>query len=191
MDKLGKSNNNIAKSIISGTLLLTGIAVGLLSASIVVRADESSDARDQNNVRNVSTTSSNTSKNSSQDINEMMIPLSDIETEDDLVNLVTENGTQVILDESTGKMYLAYLNEDNYIEVVEISEEELSSLVQQVNLISHEGEEVDEQDSIGIPQEYWRTTNKDQNKSNIKKLDSEDGRKAVEDAREYVRSQKK
>ncbi len=191
MDRLGKSNNNIAKSIISGTLLLTGIAVGLLSASIVVRADESSDARDQNNVRNVSTTSSNTSKNSSQDINEMMIPLSDIETEDDLVNLVTENGTQVILDESTGKMYLAYLNEDNYIEVVEISEEELSSLVQQVNLISHEGEEVDEQDSIGIPQEYWRTTNKDQNKSNIKKLDSEDGRKAVEDAREYVRSQKK
>lgn len=196
MKKSNKSKDSIAKNIISGALLIGGLAVGFLSANIVAQANQSTDVSEQNKSTTLSTRNSN--QNSTQDLKEITIPISEIKSEEDLVNLVVENGPQVLLDEPNGKMYLAYVNENNYIEVVEISEEELNSLIQQVNLISAEEEGVQEiksstqEESVGIPQEYWRTTGSEPTtKKNRKQLNSEEGKKAIEEAREYVRNQKK
>lgn len=195
MKKSSKSNDSVAKNIISGALLIGGLAIGLLGAgAAIAQANQSTDVSDRNKATNLSTRSNDT-----QYISDLAIPLSEIETEEDLVNLLVESGTQVLIDDSTGQMYLAYVNEDNYIEIVEISEEELSSLIQEISLISEEEEAVPydrsvsgDDESIGIPREYWRTTGSESDaKKNRKRLDSEEGRKAIQEAREYVRNQKK
>lgn len=185
MKKVGRSNS-IIKNVVSGVLLLGGLAAGVIGAAgMVAHANESS------SVDMRRTTRSGDVENDNQKFSEIMIPLSEIETEEDLINLVIENGTQVIIDEESGQIYVAYINENNQIEIAEITEEELSELINQVNMISTmDVQSLPEEQSQEIPQEYWRSVDEKEQNKNRKRLDSEEGKEAVEKARKYKNGKK-
>lgn len=157
MKKVGRSNN-IIKNVVSGVLLLGGLAAGIIGAAgMVAHANESS------SVDMKRTTCSENVENDNQKFSEIKIPLSEVETEEDLINLVVENGTQVIIDEESGQIYVAYVNENNQVEIAEITQEELCELINQVNMFSTMNVEslIGEQ-SQEIPQEYWRSVSREE-----------------------------
>lgn len=184
MKKLSR-DNSVIKNIVSGVLLLGGLAAGLLGANVIAHANESS------SVDMKRTTRSGNVENDNQNFSEIMIPLSEIEDEEDLINLVVENGTQVIIDEESGQIYVAYINENNQIEIAEITQEELGELIDQVNMLSTMNAESLPEEQVGeIPQEYWRSVNEEEQKKNRKRLNSEEGKEAIEKAREYKNGKK-
>ena len=120
---------------------------------------------------------------------EVVVPLSSIESEDELINLVLESGTQVLLDDSTGKMYLCYVNEDSQVEIGEIDADSLKELLQQeIDNMDVEQEDFalyGSSDSY-IPREYLRGGSS----QGRKRLKSEEGRQAIENARKFKQSQR-
>lgn len=185
MKKVGRSNS-IIKNVVSGVLLLGGLAAGIIGAAgMAAHANESS------SVDMKRTTRSGNIENDNQNFSEIMIPLSEVETEEDLINLVVENGTQVMIDEESGQIYVAYINENNQVEIAEITQEELGELIDQVNMLSTMNvESLIEEQSQEIPQEYWRSVNEEEQKKNRKRLNSEEGKEAVEKARKYKNGKK-
>lgn len=176
-------DNNAMKNIVSGVLLVGGLAVGIVGASIIARASESTSLNAQKTVRNKSV-------DSKQNALENTMPV--LETEEDLAKLVMEKGNQVMVDEETGKMYLAYLNENNKVEIVEVSQDELNDLINQVSRISNIDENNDSQGGY-IPREYLRgISNQEQKIEKVerKQLNSEEGRQAVERAKQHKKSNK-
>lgn len=173
-------DNNAMKNIVSGVLLVGGLAAGIVGASIIARASESTSLNAQKTVRNKSV-------DSKQNALENTMPV--LETEEDLAKLVMEKGNQVMVDEETGKMYLAYLNENNKVEIVEVTQDELNDLINQVSRISNIDENIDSQGGY-IPREYLRGINNQEQKTERKQLDSEEGRQAVERAKQYNKSNK-
>lgn len=175
-------DNSAMKNIVSGVLLVGGLAAGIVGASIIAHANEATLLNSQKTVRNKSV-------EDKQNILDNTMPI--IETEDDLANLVMENGNQVMVDEETGKMYLAYLNDNNKIEIVEINQDELNDLINQVSRISNTNtDETNDSQGSYIPREYLRGDNNQGQKMQRKQLNSEEGRQAVERAKQYKKSHK-
>lgn len=185
--------NSITKNIVSGALLLGGLAAGLLGANIIAHATQVESRNYKNQDAN------------SNDFSNILIPISEIKNEDMLINLVVEQGTQVLVDDQTGLMYIAYVNETQEIEIAEISEDELANLLQQVNLILEEegvalytnqddyvqDYEYNKNNEEGgyIPQEYWRGSQENKvEKTDRIRLDSKEGMEAIEKARAYKRN---
>ena len=164
------------KRFISGLLLIGGVAAGILGANMVAKASEAVVTSNQNRTR-------------SNDFSEVVVPLSSIESEDELINLVLESGTQVLLDDSTGKMYLCYVNEDSQVEIGEIDADSLKELLQQeIDNMDVEQEDFalyGSSDSY-IPREYLRGGSS----QGRKRLKSEEGRQAIENARKFKQSQR-
>lgn len=203
--------NSITKNLISGMLLLGGVAAGLLGASKIVKATQV-----QNEVKQ---DQKNTNKAEDfANFSHMLVPLSKIESEDMLVKLVIERGTQLFIDDKTQKLYMAYVNESQQVEIVETNAEEINQLLNQISLISetddskkdnnvqketekvNKNENTKEQVDPGnfnengyIPEEYWRGSVENkvdtQNKKKERiRLDSEEGRQAIEKARNYKKN---
>lgn len=172
------SDNSAMKNIVSGVLLVGGLAAGIVGASIIAHANETALLKSQELVRNKSI-------DNNQNISEMSV----VETEEDLAKIVMENGNQVMVDEETGKMYLAYLNDNSKVEIVEITQDELNDLINQVSRISNI-ERSNEEQGAYIPREYLRGDNGQEQKLQRKRLNSEEGKQAIERARQYKKSNK-
>ena len=157
------------KRFISGLLLIGGVAAGILGANMVAKASEAVVTSNQNRTR---------SNDFSAQLAEVVVPLSSIESEDELINLVLESGTQVLLDDSTGKMYLCYVNEDS---LKELLQQEIDNMdVEQEDFALYGSS-----DSY-IPREYLRGGSS----QGRKRLKSEEGRQAIENARKFKQSQR-
>ena len=181
-----KSKKITSKNIITGALLFGGILGGLAGINAMAHATETKSTRTQDGQ----------TKDVEFDLQEIMVPTEDISSEEELINLVVEQGTQILIDETTGQLYMVYI-EDDEILVSEITEEYLVELLQQPMPIS----ETEEDEQLGeggyIPPEYWRgesttTTNKQESQDKKRKrLDSEEGRKAIDEAKKYKKENKK
>lgn len=180
-----KKNIISKKSFISSILLIGGVAAGLISSSIIAKANEA-----------VLPTNRAIENEENEELSNFIVSINDINSEDELIDLVVENGSQILIDDETEKMYLAYVNDSNEIEIVEINENDLQEILQQnvSNINYYEDEEYDEDEGVlyeqdsYIPQEYWRGV--PEPKSNIKRLDSEEGRQAIEDAKKFKKMNK-
>ena len=168
------------KRFISGLLLIGGVAAGLLGANIIAKANEATVISNQNRMR---------SNNFTAQLAKIVIPVSSIGSEEDLINLVVQNGTQVLIDEATEKMYLCYVNEDSQVEIAEVDMDSLEEILRQEvdnmdtdeeNFALHES-----RDSY-IPREYLRESSS----RGRKRLKSEEGRQAIDNARKFKQSQK-
>lgn len=181
-----KKSKITGKNIITGALLLGGILGGLAGINAMAHATETKSTRSQEGQ----------TRDVEFDFQEIMVPVEDISSEEELINLVVEQGTQILFDETTGQLYMVYI-EDNQVLVTEITEDYLVELLQQPMPIS----ETEEDEQLGeggyVPPEYWRgesvttTSRPDPNKKQRKRLDSEEGRKAIDDAKKYKKQNKK
>lgn len=183
-----KKSKITGKNIITGALLLGGILGGLAGINAMAHATETKSTRAQEGQ----------TRDVEFDFQEIMVPVEDISSEEELINLVVEQGTQILIDETTGQLYMVYI-EDDQVLVTEITEDYLVELLQQPMPISETETEEDEQLGEGgyVPPEYWRgesattTSRPDPNKKQRKRLDSEEGRKAIDDAKKYKQENKK
>ena len=171
------------KNIISGALVIGGLAAGILSANMIVKATEAQSRSNQSSVNDT--------------ISELLVSIKDIKSEEQLIQLVLENGTQVLFDDGTGAMFIAYVNQSNQVEIAETTEEELIKLIQEAQAIFEESgaamySNQNNTEDYKIPEEYYRDNqqNKVEKKNRIR-LDSEEGRLAVEKARAYKKNNNK
>lgn len=152
------------KNVVNGLLLIGGLSMGFVGAGMI------SNAKDNSKTLDLQRRGKEVEENTQLD-------------EEKLTSLIREQGNQLLIDEQTGKMYLAYINESNQVEIVEITEKEYNDLMNQAQRISENKE------GSYIPREYLRggeTTSKKRRKQ----LKSEEGRKAVEEAKRYKKENK-
>lgn len=124
---------NVGCSILKGALLVGTIAAGVVGVNIIAQAYENKITKD-------------CSEEDPQiiecgvieeDYNTITVPANEIKDEEELEEIVADQGTQIIVDDNTGDMYVAYMNEDDKMEVAEIDENDLNELISVVNSISN------------------------------------------------------
>lgn len=160
------------KNAINGVLLIGGLAVGFVGAGMIAEATEIGRTLDMKKT-------DNNGENTKE-----------FKFKEELTKLVREQGNQVILDEENNKMYLAYLNESNELEIVEITEKEYNDLMNQVQRISENGNTESKGEGSYIPREYLRGGQAPTEKKTRKKLNSEEGKQAIESAKQYKKANK-
>lgn len=123
-----KKNNKskLTKNIVTGFLLVGGVAAGLIGANIISHASENSSIEDNNIHEN---------EESNEGIVE--IAVAEIKDDDELEALVLTEGPQVILDDKDESVTIAFINDNNELQVSEVTSEELGDLINKVNELSN------------------------------------------------------
>ncbi len=120
MKFLKKPNKNKNKNILRGAILVGTMVATAIGANLVAHAAEAI----------------NNKKLPTDDYNTITLPANEIKNEEDLIKAVKEEGTQVVVDDNTGDMYVAFINEDQDVELSDITGDELGELIDTVNLIT-------------------------------------------------------
>lgn len=116
------------KNLISGLLVLGTLGGLAFVVPTTVHADEI-----DNPVHQPQTTSTNDEQGF--DLSELMIPIEDIESEQQLIDLVMEYGPQILFDDVEDQIYIAFYNEENNtVELLAVTEDELIEILAQLGV---------------------------------------------------------